>query len=54
MFNGAYSSISLTSKGVALGTCGLTMSTQSNEHDLEDNGLFLDTFEDDGDVSGDQ
>ena len=50
MFTGASSSASITAKCMAMGKCGLMMPTQSNAHALDDNELFLDTFDKYGEV----
>ena len=40
MFTSASSYARLTAKGMSLGMCGLTMLTQSNEHNSDDDEMF--------------
>ena len=52
MFTGTYFSVTLTDEGIEMGMCGMTMPTQSNAHDLDDDEMFLDTSNYDGEVAG--
>ena len=54
MFTGTSYYAILTSKGMDLGNGGLTMPTQSNAHYSDDNDLFSDTYNNDGEVAGDK
>ena len=52
MFTGTYFSVTLTDEGIDMGMCGMTMPTQSNAHDLDNDEMFLDTSNYDGEVAG--